>query len=84
MATTKCSDSSYAALTAGLLGEYMTGMFKEASLYVFALGSRYKTAFLVSLLCCSLWWPPESQMNTGTAPAPSRPRESSFHQLFIF
>lgn len=60
----------------------MTGMFKDVSLYVFALGSRYKTAFLVRRRC-SLWWPLESQMKTGTAPAPSRPRESSFHQLFM-
>lgn len=60
----------------------MTGVFKDVSLYVFALGSRYKTAFLV-LRRRSLWWPLESQMKTGTAPAPSRPREkflpSAFH-----
>lgn len=60
----------------------MTAMFKDVSLYVFALGSRYKTAFLI-LLRCSLWWPLESQMKTGTAPAPRRPRESSLHQPFI-
>lgn len=60
----------------------MTAMFKDVSLHVFALGSRYKTAFLI-LLRCSLWWPLESQMKTGTAPAPSRPWESSLHQPFI-
>lgn len=60
----------------------MTAMFKDVSLYVFALGPRYKTASLV-LLRCSLWWPLESRdedwHGTGAKQASGKFPPSDFH-----